>query len=279
MYTAEGFVSLYDVPLVAKGRVVGVLEIFQRKPLAPDPEWQEFLETLAQQAALAIDDAELFASLQRTNMELTLAYDTTLEGWARALELRDPQTEGHTRRVVQLAEDLGRVMGLSEPELAHLRRGALLHDIGKVGIPDSILHKTGPLDAAEWAVMRRHPAYAHDLLSPIPYLRPALDIPYCHHERWDGTGYPRGLAGEQIPLAARIFAVVDSWDALTSDRPYRPAWSRADTIGYLRQHAGAHFDPQVVAAFLHMLASQAEIPAEAAAEPPSPRAVVGSTPR
>jgi HD-GYP domain-containing protein (c-di-GMP phosphodiesterase class II) len=253
LYAAEGFVTMLAVPLIAKGRVVGVLEIFRRSPLNPDAEWQEFLETLAQQAALAIDDAELFANLQRSNVELSLAYDTTLEGWARALELRDAETEGHTRRVVDLAETLGRAVGLSEAELAHLRRGALLHDIGKVGIPDAILHKSGPLDEAEWEIMRRHPVYAFDLISPVAYLRPSLDIPYCHHERWDGHGYPRGLKGEQIPLAARIFAVVDTWDALLSDRPYRAAWPHAAVLDYIREQAGAQFDPAIVESFLELV--------------------------
>jgi GAF domain-containing protein len=252
LYAAEGFVAMIAVPLLAKGRVVGVLEIFHRSPLAPDPEWQEFLETLAQQAAIAIDGAELFANLQRSNVELSLAYDTTLEGWAHALELRDAETEGHTRRVVELAERLGRAMGLSEAELAQLRRGALLHDIGKVGIPDSILLKPGPLTPEEWDVMRMHPVYAYDLLAPIAYLRTALDVPYCHHERWDGSGYPRGLRGEAIPLTARIFAVVDTWDALLTDRPYRPAWSKERVLDYVQVQAGSQLDPAVVQAFLGM---------------------------
>ncbi len=246
---AEGFVGLCAVPLIAKGRVVGVLELFQRSPILPDPEWSEFLETLAKQAALAIDDAALFSNLQRSNLELTLAYDSTLEGWARALELRDAETEGHSRRVVELAERLGRGMSLSDYDLMQLHRGALLHDIGKVGIPDEILRKPGPLTPDEWQIMQRHPTYAFELLSPIKFLQPALDVPYCHHERWDGSGYPRGLKGDQIPLPARIFALVDVWDALLSDRPYRKAWTVERVRAYIRGQSGIEFDPRVVQAF------------------------------
>jgi HD-GYP domain-containing protein (c-di-GMP phosphodiesterase class II) len=148
---------------------------------------------------------------------------------------------------------LARAMGVDEAEQVHIRRGALLHDIGKMGVPDAILLKPGPLTDDEWAVMRKHPAYAYDMLSPITYLRPALDIPYCHHEKWDGTGYPRGLKAEEIPVAARLFAVVDVWDALCSDRPYRAAWPAAKVREHLRALSGAHFDPQVVEMFLRMI--------------------------
>jgi putative nucleotidyltransferase with HDIG domain len=236
--------------LIAKGQVKGVLEIFHRAPLHPDEEWLEFLETLAGQAAVTIDNAELFTDLQRSNMELALAYDATIEGWSRALDLRDKETEGHTQRVTEMAERLARALGMSEEELVHMRRGALLHDIGKMGISDTILLKPGSLTDEEWETMRQHPEYAYNLLSPISYLRPALDIPYCHHEKWDGTGYPRGLKGEEIPLAARIFAVVDVWDALRSDRPYRKAWSEEKARAYIREQAGKYFDPRVVEVFL-----------------------------
>jgi PAS domain S-box-containing protein/putative nucleotidyltransferase with HDIG domain len=187
---------------------------------------------------------------------LAHAYDSTLEGWARALELRDKDTEGHTRRVTELAVKLARAMGLTEEQIVHLRRGAILHDIGKISVPDSILHKTAPLTEAEQAIIRKHPLHAYAMLSPIEYLRPALDIPYCHHEKWDGTGYPRGLKGEEIPLAARIFAVADVYDALTSDRPYRPAWTKEAVISYIRRQRGRHFDPQVVDAFLTLMAQE-----------------------
>jgi response regulator RpfG family c-di-GMP phosphodiesterase len=249
----EGFVAYCGAPLVAKGHVKGVLEVFHRSRLDFDADWQGFLEAVAGQAAIAIDNAELFDGLQRSNMELTLAYDTTLEGWARALELRDMETEGHAQRVVELTLRLAQAMGMREAELVHVNRGALLHDIGKMGIPDSILLKPGRLTDEEWEIMRQHPVYAYQMLLPIAYLRPALDIPYCHHERWDGTGYPRGLKGAQIPLAARIFALVDVWDALLSDRPYRPAWPKEKVMEYIREQAGRHFDPQVVEVFLRVI--------------------------
>ena len=249
----EKFVCYFCAPLIAKGEVKGVLEVFHRASLTPDEEWLDYLETLAGQVAIAIDNANLFTSLQRSNLELSLAYDATIEGWSRALDLRDKETEGHTRRVTETAVRLARVMGLSEIELVHLRRGALLHDIGKMGVPDGILLKPGKLTDEEWAIMRLHPQYAFEMLAPINYLRPALDIPFCHHEKWDGTGYPRGLKGEQIPLAARIFAVVDVWDALRSDRPYRPAWPDEKVTQHIRTLSGTHFDPEVVEVFLRML--------------------------
>jgi HD-GYP domain-containing protein (c-di-GMP phosphodiesterase class II) len=251
---SEGIRAYSAVPLVSKGFVVGVLEVFQRAPFIPDAEWLDFLETLAGQAAIAVDNAELFDTVQRSNMELSVAYDATIEGWSRALDLRDRETEGHTRRVTETTLRLARALGQADDLLIHLRRGALLHDIGKMGIPDSILLKPGPLTEAEWEVMRQHPVYAHDMLAPIHYLRAALDIPYSHHEKWDGSGYPRGLTGDMIPLAARIFAVVDVWDALRSDRPYRQGWPDEEVLSYLRTHSGTHFDPQVVEAFLRLLA-------------------------
>jgi HD-GYP domain-containing protein (c-di-GMP phosphodiesterase class II) len=257
----EGFMAYYVVPLIAKGQVKGVLEVFHRARLNPDAEWLTFLEALAGQAAIALDNATLFDELQRSNTELSLAYDTTLEGWSRALDLRDKETEGHTQRVTEMTMRLARAMGIAELEMVHMRRGALLHDIGKMAIPDSILLKPGPLTDAEWDIMRLHPVYAYKLLSPIPFLRPALDIPYCHHEKWDGTGYPRGLKGEQIPVAARIFAVVDVWDALRSDRPYRSAWPEDRVLDYIRSLAGTHFDPRAVDAFLEMYASQTPLAA------------------
>ncbi len=249
----EGFVVQYVAPLVAKGRIKGVLEIFHRSPLSPDADWLRFMETLAGQAALAVEDAEMFGDLQRFNTDLVLAYDTTLEGWSRALDLRDRETEGHTQRVTEAAVRLASALGMNDKELVHIRRGALLHDIGKMGIPDSILLKPGTLTEKEWEIMRKHPVYAYDLLAPIAYLRPALDIAHYHHEKWDGTGYPAGLKGEQIPLAARIFAVVDVWDALRSDRPYRAAWSAEQAITQIRSEAGTHFDPTVIDVFMQLL--------------------------
>jgi len=246
----EGFVTYVGVPLIAKGKIIGVLEIYHRHPLNPDPEWMTFLETLAGQAAIAIDNIRLFEDLQSSNLQLLQAYDATIEGWAKALELRDMEVEGHSKQAVQITLELARKMGIQESQLRYIRWGVLLHDIGKMGVLDAILQKPGALTNAEWEIMRQHPVYAYKWLSPILYLKPALDIPYCHHEKWDGTGYPRGLKGEQIPLAARIFAVVDVWDALTSDRPYRKAWSQKKARDYILKNSGTHFDPQVVDTFL-----------------------------
>jgi PAS domain S-box-containing protein len=248
----EGYLAYHAVPLLSKGQVKGVLEIFHRSPLTFDDEWMSFLHALAAHAAIAIDNAALFSDLQRSNAELILAYDTSIEGWARTLELRDKETEGHTKRAAEMTLRIARATGISDAELVHVRRGALLHDIGKMSIPDAILLKTGPLSAEEWEIMRRHPVYAYELLSPISYLRQALDIPYCHHERWDGTGYPRGLQGEQIPLAARIFALADTWDALISERRYHSAWSEDRVLEHIRSLMGSQFDPNVVEVFLSM---------------------------
>ncbi|MDZ4132792.1 MAG: GAF domain-containing protein, partial [Dethiobacteria bacterium] len=200
---SENFTTYYAMPLIAKGRILGVLEVYHRTAQEPDEEWFEYLQALAGQTAIAIDSAELFQNMESANLDLV-----------------------------------------------HVRRGALLHDIGKMGIPDAILLKPGPLTEDEWVVMRKHPVYAYEMLAPIDYLHPALDIPYCHHEKFDGTGYPRGLKGKVIPLAARIFAVTDVYDALTSDRPYRKAWSKEKTLSHIREGSGKHFDPAVVEVFL-----------------------------
>jgi putative nucleotidyltransferase with HDIG domain len=253
LLAGEDFVSYVATPLIAKGRVEGVLEIFHRTRLEPAGEWLDFLETLAGQAAIALDNAGMFYSLQRSNVDLALAYDDTLTGWSRALDLRDKETEGHSQRVTEMTVRLARRMGVDDSEIVHIRRGALLHDIGKMAIPDSILHKPGSLSGDEWEIMKKHPVYAYEMLSPIAFLKPALDIPYCHHEKWDGSGYPRGLKGEQIPLAARVFAVVDVWDALRSDRPYRKARPREMVYAYVREQSGKHFDPRVVEAFVELM--------------------------
>ena len=249
----EDFVFYYGLPLITKGQVKGVLEVFQRAALEPDAEWLDFLHNLASQAAIAIENAMLFESLQRSNSELTLAYDATIEGWSRALDLRDKETEGHTQRVTAMTEELARTFGLRDTELMQIRWGALLHDIGKMGVPDGILLKPGALTDEEWVAMKKHPAFAYEMLSPIRYLQQSLDIPYCHHEKWDGTGYPRGLKGAQIPLSARIFAVVDVWDALCSDRPYRAGWPEEKVREHIRALSGTHFDPQVVDVFMQSL--------------------------
>jgi len=252
----EGFVAYYGAPLISKGKVQGVLELFHRSPLNPDEEWENFLHTLTSETAIAVDSALLFRDLEKSNLDLAVAYETTLEGWARTLELRDRETQGHSQRVLDLTLRLARKLGFTDEELVHVQRGALLHDIGKMGVPDNILLKKGSLTEAEWEIMHKHPIYAYDMLSTIPFLRKALDIPYCHHEKWDGSGYPRGLKGEEIPLSARIFAVVDVWDALRSDRPYRLAWKDEKTLDYIQAESGSHFDPMVVDAFMEIQRSE-----------------------
>jgi response regulator RpfG family c-di-GMP phosphodiesterase len=258
-FSQEGFVCYFGIPLIAKSEVKGVLEVFHRSALNPDKEWLDFLETLAGQAALAIDNRQLFDNLERSNLELMQAYDATIEGWSQAMDLRDKITKGHTLRVTEFTVRLARAIGIQENEIVHTRRGALLHDIGKLGVPDTILFKPGRLTEEEWVLMKQHPQFAFDMLSPIAYLLPALDIPYCHHEKWDGTGYPRGLKGEQIPMAARIFSVVDVWDALLSDRSYRVAWPREEVLDYIREQSGKYFDPEVVNTFLRFELSDEHI--------------------
>lgn len=255
----EKFVSYYAMPLFSKGATRGILEIYFRTSFAPTADWVEFLHTLAGQTTVAIDNAQLFINLQQSNQELSLAYDTTLEGWGKALELRDKETQGHTRRVTNMTLELARQMGIPESELLQIRRGALLHDIGKMGVPDNILRKEGPLTKDEIIEMRRHPQYAYDLLSPITYLRPAIDIAYSHHEWWDGSGYPRGLRGEEIPLSARLFAIVDVWDALSSDRPYRKAWPRKKILNYLKDLSGKQFDPSILDTFFNLIQSEIKL--------------------
>jgi HD-GYP domain-containing protein (c-di-GMP phosphodiesterase class II) len=256
VYEGEEFFTHYAFPLVAKGQVQGVIEVYHRSLFQPDEEWLTFFNMLAGQAAIAIDNAHLFEDLQRSNLDMVLAYDATIQGWSQALELRDKETQGHTQRVTDLTLRLAPMIGVPDAELEHVRRGTLLHDIGKMGIPDSILLKPGKLTKEEWVVMRQHPGYAYEMLSSIAYLRPALDIPHYHHEKWDGSGYPDGLKGEQIPLYARIFAVVDVYDALTSKRPYRPAWTVEKAIKHIRKQSGKHFDPEIVEAFLNLISEE-----------------------
>ncbi|NTU55584.1 MAG: HD domain-containing protein [Anaerolineales bacterium] len=250
---AEGFQSCFAMPLIAKGNVVGVMYLGRRSVFHPNQDWLDFFELLAGQAAMAIESIKAFEDLQRSNLELALAYSRTIEGWSHALDLRDHETNDHTFRVTEMTLRLARLAGMSNGELAHVKHGALLHDIGKMGIPDAILLKEDYLTKDEWDIMHRHPVYAYEMLSPIEYLRPALEIPYCHHEKWDGSGYPRGLAGEQIPLAARLFAVVDVWDALRSDRPYRKGWEEQKVREYIRSQAGSHFDPDAVDLFFRVM--------------------------
>ena len=193
------------------------------------------------------------AKLREANAQLLNAYEATIDGLSHALDLRDRETEGHSRRVTEVTIKLAQALDISDEEITHIRRGSLMHDIGKIGIPDSILHKPEPLADEEWSIMRKHPQFAYDMLASIEYLRPALVIPYNHHEKWDGTGYPRGLTGEEIPMSARLFAIADVWDALTSDRPYRPAWSQEQALAYIREQSGKHFDPKVVELFFKVI--------------------------
>ena len=253
LWKEEGFACYWCVLLIVKGEIKGALEVFRCTSFTPEAEWLEFLEALAGQAAIAIDNTQLFENLQSANQDLNQAYDATIEGWSRAMDLRDHDTEGHSLRVTDLTVKLARELKIDETQLTVIRRGSLLHDIGKMGIPDSILLVDRKLTDEEWQVMRTHPQLAHDMLAPIAYLKEALDIPYCHHEKWDGTGYPQGLQGEQIPLYARLFSIVDVWDALTSDRPYRKKWSKKKALKYISEQSGSHFDPQVVTAFMDVI--------------------------
>jgi putative nucleotidyltransferase with HDIG domain len=252
-FSSEEFEVYYGVPLVAKDKLKGVLEIFHRSVLNTTPEWMSFLNAFAGQAAIAIDNAQLVAELKNSNIELIQAYDTTIMGWSSALDLRDRETEGHTQRVTKTTLRLAEAMGVNDTDLVHIRRGALLHDIGKMAIPDQILLKPDPLTPEEWEIMRQHPIYAKNLLSSISYLQPALTIPYYHHENWDGTGYPEGISGENIPLEARIFAVVDVWDALRSNRRYRKAWPDDKVRAFIRSQVGLRFDANVVEVFDHLI--------------------------
>jgi PAS domain S-box-containing protein len=251
--------TYHGMPLMVQDEVIGVLETYHAHPCTHDQDAFDFLEALAGQAAIAIDNTNLYQGLQDTGQQLAEAYDATLEGWSKALELRDQETKGHSHRVTHLTLQLGKEMGLSDQDLIHIRRGTLLHDIGKMAIPDSILLKPGPLTEDEWRTMRLHPVYAYSMLKSVAYLKPALDIPYCHHEWFDGRGYPRGLAGKEIPLAARIFAVVDVWDALRSNRPYRPAWHVSEVRKYLRDQSGIQFDPNIVKRFLEIVSDDEEV--------------------
>jgi putative nucleotidyltransferase with HDIG domain len=247
-------------PLVFDGKVKGMLNMVGANLTEQDiPTMQAF----ANQIAVALENARLVGKLRAANEELEAAYQDTLEGWVQALDLRDSVTEGHTLRAAEITVRLARSLGVDEADLAHIRRGALLHDIGKMAIPDSILQKPGPLSEDEWQVMRQHPKTAHDWISRIDYLKPAAAIPYCHHEHWDGTGYVQGLSGEEIPYWARIFSVVDVWDAMCSDRPYRKAIPADETLAYIRHESGRLFDPQVVEGFLALGLEAGEHPDQA----------------
>ena len=249
----EDFVSLYGIPLNTKGRVLGVIELFKRDIFNPGKEWIDYLSALAGDTAIAIENEKNYWEIQRKSLELTLAYNETLEGWSAALDLRDKETEGHTLRVTEMAVALGKKFNLNDEELVEIRRGSLLHDIGKIGIPDNILLKPGPLSEEEWKIMKTHPQIAYRLLSPIRYLKNSLDIPHYHHEKWDGSGYPYGLKEKEIPLAARIFSIADVYDAITSDRPYRKKMAIEEALDYIKSQSGSHFDPEVVNKFIELL--------------------------
>ena len=251
-------------PLMSEGTRIGGLVVASEHPREWARHEVEFIEAVGRQLGLLIERADFFQELREAHRELIKAYDETIEGWAKMLEMRDAETEGHTRRVTELTLRLAKAMGIKEDALVHIRRGAILHDIGKMAVPDAILLKPGPLTREEEAIMRQHPEMAYQALSHIEYLKPTLDIPRYHHERWDGSGYPFGLKGKEIPLAARIFAVVDVYDALTSDRPYRPAWPKEKALAYIQQQAGRLFDPEVVRIFLRLMQE------EGGSSPPSP---------
>jgi HD-GYP domain-containing protein (c-di-GMP phosphodiesterase class II) len=256
---SEGFFVYYATPLIAHGQVKGVLEVFRRSPRKLDLEWSELFESLALQGAIAVDNYESFEKLQRTHSELALACDSTIEGWCRAVDLRAQEAEGHSFRVADLAVRLAEKAGIAPEQMISIRRGSLLHDIGMIGIPDRILWKADNLTEDEWKLMHEHPKLAEDLLSPIEFLRPSMDIPRYHHERWDGKGYPHHLSGTDIPPAARLFSVVDVWDSLQSQRPFRNAWPRMEAINYIRKASGSQFEPSAVSAFLDLLEESSEI--------------------
>ncbi len=250
----RGTASALLIPLPHRSAEGALLVLESDSPRTWSQADRRTAAAVARAAAVAADNSLLLAELRHSNEELAAAYDSTIEGWARALDLRDHETEGHCRRVTDLTLALLRAAGVGGEALEHGRRGALLHDIGKMGVPDAILLKPGPLTDEEWEIMRRHPAHAKDFLSPIVHLRPAIDIPYGHHEHWDGTGYPEGRSGEEIPFTARVFAAVDIWDALLSDRPYRPAWSEERALDYIQSLSGTHLDPDVVRLFVDAVA-------------------------
>ncbi|MDZ7843601.1 MAG: HD domain-containing phosphohydrolase [Anaerolineales bacterium] len=252
-FEGEGFRSYYGFPLIAKGKVVGVLEIFHRERLEFNQSQEEFISRLAGLGALAIEYRNLIQELKGSNAELLQAYEAIIKGWAHALETRGIEAEGHAERVVELTLEIAERMGVGGKELRDIQRGAYLHDVGKMGIPDEILLKQGSLTVEERKKIGRHPVFAYQLLESIQSLRSALNIPLYHHERWDGRGYPEGLQGEDIPLSARIFAVVDVWDSLRSDKPYRDAWPREKALNHIREDSGKHFDPRVVEVFLEVL--------------------------
>lgn len=252
-FSDETWQTYHATLLIAKDEVQGILELFLPQSINESESWRSYVEALVSQLAIAINNARDFQNLQEKIFELTMAYDVTMARFAKSLDNRENRISRNTQRVGEMTEKLALAMGASDDALVHIRRGVLLQDISKLSLPDKILQKPGPLTDSEWEVMHEHPQMVFDLLEDIKLLRPALEIPYCHHEHWDGSGYPRGLAGEDIPLAARQFAVVNVYNALLTDRPYRPSWDEIDALAYIRSLSGTQFDPNVVDAFLRML--------------------------
>jgi PAS domain S-box-containing protein/putative nucleotidyltransferase with HDIG domain len=249
--------SLVGVPLITKGETIGALLVGSAHVLRDDEI--RLLRTIGDMTASAIHRSDLYEQTSLQAHELKQAYDATLEGWAHALELRDKETQGHSLRIANMTLKLAKRLGYKDEDLENVRRGALLHDIGKMGVPDTILLKPGSLNEEEWVIMQKHPVYAYQMLIDLPYFKQALDIPYAHHEWWDGSGYPRGLKEKEIPLIARIFAIVDAWDALISDRPYRKAWLKRNALSHIIDQSGTHFDPEVVNTFVQMLREEKNV--------------------
>ena len=242
-----------DVPMLAGGELVGILEALSGRRNRFARRDLHLLALAGNTAAVVIQSFHLRQLADDYTRSLQTTYSATVDSWRRALELRDQATEGHGMRVAEIAVQLAVQLGVDPAQLSNIRFGAQLHDIGKIGVPDNILFKPGPLDQDDFEIMKRHPLYAYEMLAPIPNFGQVLDIPHYHHEKWDGSGYPHGLAGDEIPLPARIFAVGDVWDALRSDRPYRNAWSEPRVRSYIQEQAGKHFEPRVVEAFLRLL--------------------------
>jgi PAS domain S-box-containing protein len=253
LLNVEGFVSYNAVPLLSKGKLLGVLEVFHRHAFEPDQEWLDFLHTLGVQAGIAVDNAQLVHELQLTNTQLTLAVDQIIEASARATDFHEGRPDGHAQRAMELTVRVARAFGLNDLEISQVRRGALLHDVGMLGVPDQVRFKSDSLEPSDWAIVENHPNFAYELLRGVRFLRPALQIPCSHHERWDALGYPKGLGGESIPLEARIFAVVDAFEAMRCDRTDRRALNLESAMQEIRNGAGSKYDPQVVAVFLDIL--------------------------
>ena len=253
MLVAEEFVSYHVAPLFADGNPRGIIEVYSRKIHDPKPAWLDLFDTIARDVSLALQNQNIFQTNQLNGEKKQVSYGATLDAWMAAMLLRGGEIEGHARRVTDMTLRLAKAVGIPEEQLGNVVRGAMLHDVGKLVIPDQILQKPGPLTKKEWELMHKHPEFAYQMLSPISELRPALSIPYSHHERWDGSGYPQGLSETDIPLQVRVFSIVDVWDALRSDRPYRDAWPDSAVYRYISDQSGKYFDPRVTRAFLDLI--------------------------